>query len=414
MDQGEDVDLLLAVQFAFAPIEPKRVGVAVSGGGDSIALLHLLQRVAPHEGWDLQAVTVDHGLRPGSADEAKGVADACSSLGVPHATLRWDHGTITGNVMDAARKARMRLIGEWANQQGIAMVALGHTADDRAETFLMGLARSSGLDGLAGMRFRWSDHGVRWHRPLLNHSRAELRSYLRRQGIAWVDDPTNDDDTYTRIKARKALAALAPLGITVKSLKTTINHLSMARDALRETLQSVVAQEVTEVAGALQVNHSAFIGMPRDIQRRFLQASVEWFSGGEHPPRLVEQDNLAFKMRAGWDSTLKGCRFQVKDGVIRILREPKAVSALETATTTLWDQRWHLDGPHAPDLTVRALADGIRQCSDWRRTGLARDVLVVTPAVWRGDVLVAAPLAGLTQGWTANIATGLHAFILSH
>ncbi|MFM2390410.1 MAG: tRNA lysidine(34) synthetase TilS [Pseudomonadota bacterium] len=414
LDRGKDADLLLAAQFAFLPLEPKRIGVAVSGGGDSIALLHLLHRAAPHAGWQVQAVTVDHGLRDASATEAQGVADFCAGLGILHTTLIWDHGAISGNVMDVARKARMRLISEWAQQQNIMHVAIGHTADDRAETFLMGLARSSGLDGLAGMRFRWRDHGIQWDRPLLNHSRAELRSYLRRHGVQWVDDPTNDDEAFTRIKARKALVALAPLGITIKSLKTTINHLSMVRDALQETLQAVVAAHVTETAGALQISYAEFRAMPREVQRRFLQAAIAWFSHDEYPPRMTKQDNLGQYMRAGWDATLNGCRFQSDGKIIRIAREAKAASKIEVPTTAPWDNRWHLDGPHAPGLTIRALGDGIRACPDWRATGIPRDALVVSPAIWRGDVLIAAPLAGFAQGWTATLRPHFVSFLLSH
>ncbi|MGL4319255.1 MAG: tRNA lysidine(34) synthetase TilS, partial [Paracoccaceae bacterium] len=224
LDQGKDAGLLLSAQYAFPPEGFNKVGVAVSGGGDSIALLHLMHRIAPHAGWDVQAVTVDHALRHESAREAAGVSDYCATLGIPHSTLHWDHGVIAGNVMDAARQARKRLIGDWARGLGISHIAMGHTADDQAETFLMGLARASGLNGLSGMRRVWREHGVMWGRPVLGHSRAELRSYLRRHGIAWVDDPTNDDDSFTRIKARKALVALAPLGITVKGLTTTVNN----------------------------------------------------------------------------------------------------------------------------------------------------------------------------------------------
>ncbi len=414
LDQGKDADLLLAARDAFGPDGSKRVGVAVSGGGDSIALLHLLHRAAPHAGWDVRAVTVDHGLRDGSADEARGVAEYCASLGVPHTTLTWDHCAIAGNVMDAARKARMRLMGDWARVQGIAQVALGHTADDQAETFLMGLARASGLDGLAGMRGVWRDDGVQWVRPLLSHSRAELRSYLRRQGIGWVDDPTNHDAAYTRIKARKALAVLAPLGITVESLTATMGHLSAAQHALRETLHAAVKADVTDSTGVVQVRRAAFDALPIDLQRRLLQMAIGWLSGEAYPPRSAKQATLLSAMREGRDATLNGCRFRVADGVIRMLREPKAVAGVATLTTAAWDHRWHLDGPHADGLTIRALGDGLRLVPDWRGTGLPRDALVVTPAIWRGDALIAAPVAGFAQGWTATRRPGFASFLLSH
>jgi tRNA(Ile)-lysidine synthase len=414
LDQGKDADLLMMARHAFPPDGFRKVGVAVSGGGDSIALLHLMQRVAPHEGWDVLAVTVDHDLRDASANEAAGVAEYCASLGVPHTTLRWDHGAIAGNVMDAARRARMRLVGDWARAQGIAHVALGHTADDQAETFLMGLARASGLDGLAGMRGFWREDGVNWARPLLWQSRAALRDYLRRHGIGWVDDPTNDDDSYTRIKARKALATLAPLGITVESLTATVGHLTLARHALRKTVVDASAQHVTEMVGALHINRAGFASLADDVQRRLILAAISWLSGDPYPPRSAKQETLRRALQHGRAATVHGCRFRVGPKTICILREPKAVATLEAPTTSEWDNRWHLDGPHAPGLTIRALGDGIRACPDWRATGIPRDALVVSPAIWRGDVLIAAPLAGFGGGWTATLRPDFVSFLLSH
>ena len=102
-------------------------------------------------GLRVEAVTVDHRLRAESAAEAAGVAAACAELGVPHQVRVWDHGPVTGNLMDAARRARMALIGDWAQDaRASAHVALGHTRDDQAETLLMGLARRAGIDGLCG------------------------------------------------------------------------------------------------------------------------------------------------------------------------------------------------------------------------------------------------------------------------
>lgn len=414
LDQGSDSDLLLEVRSAFPSDGFDKIGVAVSGGGDSIALLHVMQRVAPHAGWDLHAVTVDHGLRPEAAAEAAGVAEYCATLGVPHTTLRWDHGMIAGNVMDAARQARRRLMGEWARTREITRLALGHTADDQAETFLMGLARASGLDGLSGMRRFWWEHDIMWGRPVLGHSRTDLRSYLGRHGIGWVDDPTNDDESYTRIKARKALQVLAPLGITVAGLTKTTNHLAVALHALDETLRGLVNQSVTEVAGTLLVSRSGFDAVPFDLQRRLLNAAIGWLTGHVYPPRTDKQATLVFALRAGRDATLNGCRFRINTDTIRILREPKAIATLETPITAVWDNRWHLTGPLAPDLTIRALGDGIRQCPNWRKCGLSRDALIVSPAIWRGDALISAPLAGFSNGWTATVRPGFASFLLSH
>ena len=413
--EDEDFDLLLSTRHGFLPVNQSRVAVAVSGGGDSIALLHLVHRAAPHVGWTVSAVTVDHGLRAEAVGEAAGVARFCESLGIAHTILCWDHGVITGNLMNEARKARERLIREWALAQGIVHVALGHTADDQAETFLMGLARASGLDGLSGMGNFWRKDGVSWSRPLLHHSRAELRAYLLRHGISWVDDPTNDDDRFTRIKARKALAALSPLGITVKSLETSISHLSVARHALEYTVRSAVKSHVTETAGGLTISGAAYTDLPMDIRRRFLMAAIAWLSGDKYAPRSGKQANLLFAMESSKDTTLNGCRFRRKGDAITIHREPRAVASAVCPPDQLWDNRWRVEGPSEPGLEVRALsAAGLRACKDWRGTGISRDALLVSPAIWRGEVLVAAPLAGFSNGWTARIDAGFSSFIISH
>ena len=192
-----DAALLQAARNAFLPETPARIGIAVSGGGDSMALLHLMHRRAVEGGPPVAAVTVDHGLRPESAAEAAGVAAFCAARGIPHQTLRWQGPSETGNLMDQARRARLRLIAAWAQGAGgpgIGHVVLGHTADDQAESFLMNLGRAAGIDGLSGMRPAWHEQGIHWARPLLGHSRAALRDYLRRHGLPWVDDPSNDND----------------------------------------------------------------------------------------------------------------------------------------------------------------------------------------------------------------------------
>ncbi len=414
-DIGPDADLLGAAQAALADPAIRQIAVAVSGGGDSIALLHLLHRACGQTKVILHAVTVDHGLRPESASEAAGVAAFCASLGIAHTTLQWRDHSPTGNLMDEARHARRRLISDWAVASGISHIAVGHTADDQAETFLMGLARASGLDGLAGMRSVWTGDGVIWQRPLLRHSRAELRAYLMRHRILWVDDPSNNDDRFTRIKARKAMTALAPLGITVKSLTTSIRHLNDARQALQQGLAMVAQNCVSTPGGAVCIGQVQFAALPADTQRRLLVLAIAWLSSAPYPPRSAKQITLLQAGLAGRDATLNGCRLRHAAGQITLTREPRAVGLTQTPTRHLWDSRWRVDGPHAADLTLRALgAAGLRACKTWRDCGISRDALLVSPSVWRGDALISAPLAGLNPEWTASIPVGFDKFILSH
>jgi tRNA(Ile)-lysidine synthase len=367
----------------------KTIGVALSGGGDSTALLHLCRAA----GFRVEAVTVDHALRAESAAEAASVAAWCAALGVRHEVRVWEHGAVSGNLMDAGRRARMRLIGDWARDRGIGVVALGHTRDDQAETFLMGLSRVAGLDGLSGMRRGWDEGDIRFHRPLLDAGREELREWLRGQGICWIDDPTNENDRFTRVKARKALVALAPLGITGERLAEVAGHLAQAQAALGMQVAAAAGQWVEEQAGALRIGAGLW-AEPVEVQRQVVVAALLWLTRATYAPRAGEVERLRAAMMAGRDATLAGCLFRRG----WLMREPRAVGG-PVPVGQVWDGRWVVTGPEGD---VRALgAEGLRQVPGWRDTGLPRDVLQVTPGVWQGDRLLAAPLAGVSAGWQA-------------
>ena len=296
--------------------------------------------------------------------------------------------------MDQARRARMALIAGWAEARGIGVVALGHTRDDVAETVLMGLSRAAGIAGLSGMRREFDAGRVRVHRPLLDAGREELRAWLRGQGIRWVDDPTNENDRFTRVKARKALAALAPLGITAERLAEVAGHLAQAQAAL-EVQMAAAGRWIEERAGALRIGPGLW-AEPAEVQRQLVGQALLWLTGNAYAPRALAVERLIAAMAAGRDATLAGCR--ARKGWL--MREPRALGGPGTVGQ-LWDGRWLVEGPTAQ---VQALgAEGLRQVRDWRKLGLPREVLIVTPGVWDGERLLAAPSAGLSAGWQARL-----------
>ena len=374
-----------------------RVGIAVSGGGDSIAALVLA--VEALGAARVRAVTVDHGLRPEAAHEAAGVAALCARLGVPHAVLRWAEGAggHRGNLMGAARAARYALIGDWARAGGLDAVILAHTQDDQAETVLMRLARGSGVDGVSGMAERRLAGGILWLRPLLGVSRAALRDALRTRGLSWVEDPTNADLRFQRPRARGALAALADLGIDAAGLAATAQRMRRARDALEAQTQAALDALVREDRGTLRI--AAWPALP-EIRDRMAAHLLMHLSGAWHRPRLEDLHRLL----ARGQGTLMGCLLQPEGDGWRLSREAVAVAALRG---TPWDGRWRAEGPGPGE--IRALGeDGLTRLSrqaragqhpHWRETGLARAVLAGLPAIWHNDALIAAPLAAWPQGW---------------
>lgn len=391
MKQGPG-DPAAALARFFTPAPQGVVGVAVSGGSDSLALLHLMHDyICPDR---IHAVTVNHGLRAEAASEADTVARIAASLHIPHTTLRWTGWDGQGNTADQARRARYALMTDWAKAQGIAQIALGHTADDLAETLLMRLSRGAGSEGLSAMADRRDLDGVTYLRPLLSVRRTALRDLLTNRGQSWIDDPTNDDTRYDRPRLRHALPDLAALGLTVDALATSARNLRAASDALSHYAAQEARAHVRTEAGDILIPQTALTDMPAEIARRIIQAALRWIAGGDYPPRSAALDRFIAATLAGETMPLAGCIATVSQGTIRLTREPAAVANLTAQPTTLWDDRWQIQGPFQAGDHIAATGEaGLAQVPDWRDRGLPRTTLLSAPAVWRGDMLIAAPLA---------------------
>lgn len=395
-------------------LPPGPLGLAVSGGSDSTAMLHAFAALAPEAGWALRVASVNHGLRPEAGAEVALVADRCAALGLPHDALQWQHaGQSHGNLMEAARAARYRLLSDWAKTQGLGRVALAHTADDQAETLLMGLARAAGLDGLTGLRPSWEQHGTRFHRPLLHVSRADLAAYLREQGLSWVDDPTNTDDRYERARMRQALAILAPLGLSSDRLARVARQLAAAQAALRDVVRAAAMRHAEERAGALFLDAQGLAQEPAEVQRRLIQAAVQWLSGEAQPPRADAVARFADAVHFGRAATLAGVMLRHWQGRAVLCRETARLGP-PVRPGEIWDRRWKIDAPPASGQIRELGAEGLRQLPDWRSLGLPRHVLIGTPALWQGECLIAAPLAGLPGGASATITAPFSLFVISH
>lgn len=396
-----------------------KLGVAVSGGGDSMALMILMDEWARARGAELEIASVDHHLRPESGKEALMVAEAAAELGRRHMRLSWDDWDGRGNMQAEARAARRRLLSDWAARRGLKAVALGHTMDDQAETVLMRLGRGAGVDGLSGMAHAVEAGGMLWLRPMLNVRRNDLRALLSERGVAWVDDPSNEDLKYDRVRARNALATLEDLGVTVEGLARTAGHMAEAREALDETAAALAAEAATWGAcGELRLALTPLRGAPAEVTRRLFRAGLTRVSGADYGPRADAEGAALTAMlglRLGGGRSLHGCviRPDGPDGAL-ITREASAVTA-ETKTDGLWDGRFVIetdeggDSSLAPlgmagDRQIKALvaAGALQTPESWRAAPKA--ARITTPALWRGEDLAAAPLAGYGTGLSARFA----------
>jgi len=389
-----------------------KIGVAVSGGGDSVALLRLLSDFAKDHDVEVFVYTVDHGLRPESADEASFVADLAWALGCKHRVLtwRWDQ---QGNLSAAAREGRYDEIAHAAIGDGVSTVLLGHTQDDQAETVLMALTRSAGVDGLSGMQSAKVDRGICWLRPLLGTTRAELRAYLTEIGQRWIDDPTNDNDAYERVKMRKASETLAGLGITSSSLGDVAQNMQAARQALEFSAAEAIKRTCVPIGGAIKIDRKDFLTNAPEIQRRALARCLIHVAPTASSPRRHAMQNALEQAHEGKDSSIGGCLILLKSDHIWVVREPIAVAAIETDVSDVWDGKWRVNGEHTPEgAVIRALGEaGLRTCENWRDTGLPRPALLSSPSIWQNDRLIAAPLAGYGGEWSAELLLGAEDFL---
>ncbi|HET7086920.1 MAG TPA: tRNA lysidine(34) synthetase TilS [Rhizomicrobium sp.] len=293
--------------------------VAVSGGGDSIALMHLLADYAREKKLPAPVVlTVDHGLRASSAKDAKRVAAWAKKAGLKVQLLKWRGPKAKTGIEAAAREARYRLMGAWLRKNKVVTLLVGHTEDDQAETFLLRLARGSGLDGLAGMQPRapWpvpAFAGLVLARPLLAFSRAQLRLYLQAKGQGWIEDPMNADASFDRVKVRKAQKALAGAGLTPARIAAAALHLARAREALEIATQAVLQRAARKAQTGILIDAGALAAAPRELGLRGLAAVLMTVGSQVYRPRFDSLERL-FDQIAGGNfgpgATLHGCRLR--------------------------------------------------------------------------------------------------------
>lgn len=298
---------------ALLPI-PERVGLAVSGGPDSLALLLLAHAVLPGS---FEVATVDHGLRPESAKEAEQVGRIAEVRGIRHAVLRLDLEPGPA-LQERARAGRYRALGAWARATGLAAIVTAHHVEDQAETLLMRLSRGAGVRGLAAMRAasplpEWPELGLL--RPLLGWRRTELAKVVTASGIEAINDPSNRDLRFERVRFREMLAATPSLDPA--ALAASAHHLAEVDAAIEWAAEGSLASAESRGGGL----HWTPAGTPRAVGLRVLERIVMELSGRK--PRGSALARWHDRLSVGEVATLAGVRGDGRKGTWRFTISPE-------------------------------------------------------------------------------------------
>lgn len=410
-----------------APLSGRRgVVLAVSGGSDSAALLHLFARwrdgslavggtVPP-----AVVVTVDHGLRRAAAAEAEAVAVLARARGLPHATLVWDGEKPAADVQAAARAARYRLLADFARDNGLDAVVTAHTRDDQAETLLMRLAHGSGLAGLSAIRLeRPLRDGVALLRPLLGVGRDTLRATLAAAGLGWSDDPSNADLRFARPRLRALAGPLAEAGLTPAALATVARRLARADAAVEAAVDALEAAAlVRHPGGVTTVALPGLATAPEEVVLRLLARAMAEIGGEPYGPRLERLERLHAELLASsagnggrFRRTLGGAVVERRGERLWVHREAgrRGLPSLRLTPggTLAWDGRFHatLSASAPSAVTIAALGPGAKGAVGRAAARWPAAALATVPAAFADGAVVAVPAFGVfaDEAWRAAV-----------
>lgn len=399
----------LSVEALFVPIVGKKtIGLAVSGGPDSFALMVLASRWAQSSAMRFIVYTVDHGLRPEAADEASHVVREAAKLGLEARILRWEGDKPTNGVQAAARRARYRLMGQAMDADGAEVLVTAHHQGDQAETVLMRMAHGSGLGGLAGMAALSSVEGVAVFRPFLDVDRGVLLAIVAESGIQPVQDPSNLDPHYERVRWRQALPMLGELGLDGPTLSRLAKRAGEADSALEDIAAEAFSRLVRiDGFGSMRMDRDGFAQLHRAIAVKVLEKGLAAAGGDQRRHVLGQVEELAEALAAPDTfsrQTLLGCIVHRDGRYVWLVREPgrlgDRLTLVPPQTAVVWDNRFTISN------VLGKLPIAVRMASEWNRKAV--EALVEKRVVGPIEGLRATPLVLDKEGRV--LALGQHRF----
>jgi tRNA(Ile)-lysidine synthase len=389
---------------AFAPFEPQpRFAVAVSGGPDSMALSLLAATWCRSRAGGLLALIVDHGLREGSAVEARRAASWLERWEIPNLTLCWEGAKPTTGIQAAARHARYRLLETACRERAILHLLLAHHADDQAETACLRAEHGSTAIGLSSMPSVRARPGLRILRPLLGTTKSRLLALLRSAGQDWIEDPSNEAATFRRSRLRADVSYEPSLWLAKAS------DAGALRERMERKLACFFARSVTgSPLGFLRIERTAWRNLPEAVANLALSRCVQVVAGAPYPPSSAGIRSISATMRQEGVSvrTIGGALLGIRPHQVTVCREAGRITddSEMTATKSLvFDRRFEVSCGSGPSgLRVRPLGrEGLGQLTAGsrehaRRTGTPTPAMRALPGIWLHGRLVASPLGALT------------------
>lgn len=339
-------EAFVAAMAALGPFEPSpHIALGASGGADSTALLVLLADWVLALNGKLSVFTVDHGLRIEAASEADEVAGLCALVGATHRTLMWEGPKPKSGIQEAARAGRYRLLEDACRDEGILHLALAHQREDQAETFLIRLGRGSGLAGLAGMPQVRFLPGLRVIRPLLDAKAGALRAFLRAEGYSWIEDPSNQDRRFARVRVRNLLHELDRDGFRAERLGAASRTLAGERREVEERVAKFFARALQLYDwGSAALDRHEFSKIAKEVKVSALGTLLQSLGGHSYPPRGEAVNSLLSRMEEGAFSgaTLAGLRIEASKSSFYFYRESRGLQSLpiKPGCKARWDGRF--------------------------------------------------------------------------
>jgi tRNA(Ile)-lysidine synthetase, N-terminal domain len=392
--------------------EAPHLAVAVSGGADSLALSLLAQAWTVERGGQLTALTVDHRLRPESADETVEVGRRLAGFGIAHCVLVWNEPKPATGLQAAARTARYRLLCRACRERGILHLLVAHHAGDQAETMLLRAIDGSGVHGLAAMQPVVTTPDCRILRPLLSLQPDRLRAFLTAADQGWIEDPSNRSATFARVRVRRALPSLAAVGVDAAVLAEVRQRMQDARAATEAAVAAWLASAVAvHDAGYAELDRAVLKSAPRFVAAQGLAWLITALGGRRWEPAGPAVDRALARLvdgTTGCSVSLGRCLLLVRGTYVLVYRECRNLPVPHRITapcTVRWDGRFRIAvevsrapanqpiwvSPAGPQVS---LIGGLAQADVAGAAGIPKEVWSTLPALSDADGLAQVPHLG--------------------